>query len=378
MRIAVNTRLLLKNKLEGIGWFIYESLSRITKNHPGHEFFFLFDRKYDESFIFHDNVTPVVIGPQARHPVLFYIWFEISVPRALKKIKPDIFLSPDAYCSLSTDIKTLMVIHDLNFEHYPEHLPWLVRKYYKHYTPLFAHKATRIATVSNFSKEDIIEQYNIGADKIDVVVNGANEKFKPVSEKVKSETKSKYTDGEDYFLFIGALHPRKNLVNLFKAFDIYKGHSDSKAKLIVVGEKLWWTGDIKTTFDNMQFSKDVVFSGRLQADELVNVVGSALAMTYVSFFEGFGIPIVEAFYAGIPVITSNVTSMPEIAGDAALLIDPFKPQSIAKAMKEITEDNKLRDRLIAKGNKRKDQFTWDKTANNLWESILKVAGLEKK
>ena len=150
LKIAVNTRLLIKNKLEGIGWFSYETLKRITRAHPEHQFYFLFDRPFDESFVFGSNVTPIVIRPQARHPILFYLWFEKSIPRALKKINPDLFMSTDGYLSLSTTTPSLPVIHDLNFEHYPEQLPFLVRKYYKHYFPRFARKAARIATVSEF------------------------------------------------------------------------------------------------------------------------------------------------------------------------------------------------------------------------------------
>src|SRR5512139_2040469 len=102
MRIAVNTRLLIKDKLEGIGWFTYETLKRITRKHPEHEFIFLFDRPFDKEFIFAQNIIPVIITPEARHPILWYLWFEYSVPRALKKYKADIFLSPDGYLSLST------------------------------------------------------------------------------------------------------------------------------------------------------------------------------------------------------------------------------------------------------------------------------------
>ncbi len=372
LKIAVNTRLLLKNKLEGIGWFTFEALKRIVQSHPEHSFYFLFDRAFDESFIFGKNVTPIVIGPQARHPFLHYIWFEFSVPKALKKIQPDIFVSPDAYLSLKTNFKTLLVIHDLNFEHYPENMPALVRKYYKYFTPRFAKKATRIATVSDFSKQDIVKQYGIKPNKIDVVYNGANEKFKPISESEKTATKNRFTKGEDYFVFIGALNPRKNLVNLFRAFDIYRNASSTKAKLVVIGEKMWWTGEIKTTFENMQFKEDVVFTGRLEMEDLYRVIGSALAMTYVSYFEGFGIPIVEAFFAEIPVITSNVTSMPEIAGDAALLVDPFDPEDIAKAMKKLTFDEELRNSLIEKGGKQRQLFSWENTAKNLWKSIEKT------
>ncbi len=372
LKIAVNTRLLLKNKLEGIGWFTYESLKRIVLSHPEHEFFFIFDRKYDKSFIFSDNVKPIVIGPQARHPILHYLWFEHSIPRILKKIKPDIFLSPDAYCSLNTKTKTLIVIHDLNFEHFPEHMPWLVRKYYRYYTPRFAKKADRIATVSGFSKNDIVEQYGISPNKIDVVFNGANENFKPVTDEVKLETKQKFTKGDDFFVFIGALNPRKNLATLFKAFDIYKSKNETRVKLIVVGEKMWWTGNIKDAYENMKHKEEVVFTGRLEPEELYKVVASAMAVAYVSIFEGFGIPIVEAWYSDTPVITSNVTAMPEIAGDAALIIDPFQVESIANAMKSITFDDGLRQRLIEKGRERRELFSWDKTAKNLWDSIEKT------
>src|SRR5690606_7224010 len=117
MRIAVNTRLLLKGKLEGIGWFTYQTLERIVKQHPEHEFIFFFDRPYDRSFVFASNVTPVVLSPQARHPVLFYLWFELGIPRLLRKYKADLFLSPDGFSSLSTKVPTCLVIHDLAFEH---------------------------------------------------------------------------------------------------------------------------------------------------------------------------------------------------------------------------------------------------------------------
>ena len=219
MKIAVNTRLLIKDKLEGIGWFTYESLKRIVTAHPEHEFFFIFDRDYDGEFIFSTNVTPVVIGPQARHPVLFYIWFEFSLPAALKKIKADLFISPDAYLSLKTKVPSLLVIHDLNFEHYPKMVPFLARKHYQFFTPKFAEKADRIATVSQFSKDDIVQNYHISPEKIDVVYNGANETFYPINEDDKKKAKAMYCEGNDYFVFIGALNPRKNLVNLFKAFD---------------------------------------------------------------------------------------------------------------------------------------------------------------
>jgi glycosyltransferase involved in cell wall biosynthesis len=373
MKIAVNTRLLVKNKLEGIGWFTFENLKRICQQHPEHEFFFIFDRKYDPGFIFSDNIKPLVIGPQARHPFLYYLWFGYSIPYILKKIKADLFLSPDGYLSLGMKkIPQLAVFHDLNFEHYPEDLPFLERKNYKHFFPKYARHATRIATVSEYSKSDIVEQYQIEADKIDVVYNGANEAFEPIPEQLQTQVREKYTQGKPYFVFVGALHPRKNLVNLFKAFDVFKKASDNPVKLLIVGEKKWWTEKIETAYNQMQHKNAVCFSGRLSAENLHKVLASALALTYVSYFEGFGIPIIEAYRCHVPVITSNVTSMPEIAGDAALIIDPFDINSIADAMSEIYTKPGLRQQLIEKGKIRMQEFTWQKSADRLWSSILKT------
>ncbi len=369
MIIAVNTRLLIKNKLEGIGWFSFETLKRITQQHPEHEFIFIFDRKFDKDFIFSKNIKPIVIGPPARHPFLFYLWFEFSVTKILKQIKPDIFLSPDGYLSLRTKIPSLAIIHDLNFEHYPEDLPWLVRKYYKYYFPKFAKKAKRIGTVSEFSKSDIIKQYSIPKEKIDVIFNGANENFNAPNELIKKETLEKYSKGKPYFIFVGSLHPRKNLSNLFLAFDKFKQTDNSEIKLLIAGEKKWWTQDIENAYKQMTFADDVIFIGRVSEEKLANIIGSALAMTFVSYFEGFGIPIVEAFYCETPVIASNVTSLPEVAGDAALFIDPFSVDSIADAMQKIATDENLRKDLIEKGKLRKQEFSWQKSADLLWKSI---------
>ncbi len=372
MKIAVNTRLLIKNRLEGIGWFTYESIKRIVLSHSEHEFYFIFDRPYDEEFIFADNVTPIVVGPPARHPILFYLWFEFSIPRVLKKINPDIFVSPDAYLSLSSKVDDLIVIHDLNFEHFPEHLPWLVRKYYRYFTPLFAKKAKRIATVSQFSKNDIMEQYGIENDKVDVLYNGSNDKFKPIGNSEKIEVRNKYSGGYEYFVFVGAFNPRKNLQNIFKAFDKFKEENDTDIKFVVVGEKMYWSEEIKKSYESMAHRSEVIFTGRLESHELSKVVGSAIALVYASFFEGFGIPIIEAFAAEVPVITSNVTSMPEIAGNAALLVDPNSIDEISSSMLNISSNKELAVNLIEKGRLRKLDFTWDNTAENLWQSIQKT------
>ncbi|MEA3444599.1 MAG: glycosyltransferase family 1 protein [Bacteroidota bacterium] len=372
MNILVNTRLLLKDKLEGIGWFTFENLKRITRKHPEHSFFFLYDRPFSNEFIFAENITPIVAGPPTRHPVLWYFWFEWVIPRIIRKYKIDIFISPDGYLSLSAKVKTLLVIHDINFIHRPQDLPYLIGKYYNYFTPKFAGKATRIATVSEYSKQDIVYNYAISRDKIDVVYNGANPNYKPVAENIKTEIRNEYSNGSPYFIFIGALHPRKNVTRLLQAFDKFKEESTSECKLIIVGEKMFKSGEISECFQKMKHAGEVIFTGRLEPDTLNKVLASALALTFVPYFEGFGIPILEAFYCDTPVITSNKTSMPEVAANAALFVDPFSVDSIKNAMLKIYSDKKLRTELIERGRIRRHYFSWEKTSEKLWDSILRT------
>ena len=358
--------------MDGLGLFTEGSFKHIVTQHPKINFIFIFDRAPHTDFIFGKNVTTKVIGPQARHPFLYMIWYGFSLKRLLKKIKPDIFVGTNGMIPLNTKTKTLSVIHDLNFEHHPEHLPQIIRKYYCKYFPKFANNATRIASVSEFSKKDIVKTYNINATKIDVVYNGPNEQFQPISDKEKIEIQNKYTTGKSFFLFVGTLHPRKNLVNLFKAFNKFKTETKSDFKLLIVGRKMWWTDEIETTFQNLEFKNDIIFAGRLPEEELYKITAAAHALTYVPIFEGFGIPLVEAMSCGTPVITSNITSMPEVVEDAGFLVDPFSIEDITKAMVAIYTDEKLRAELIQKSLIQAKKFSWQKTGDLLWDSILKT------
>jgi len=370
--IGVNTRLLQKDKLEGIGWFTYETLIRITKNHPEHQFIFFFDRPFDASFIFSDNVKGVVLPPPTRHVIIFIPWFELQITNALKKHKVDLFLSPDGHLSLFSKVKSVAVIHDLNFLHLPQFLPKIVRWYYNYYFPKFAKKATQIATVSEYTKQDIVKSYGINSEKITVTFNGCNTKYAPISLSAQETVRQQFTNGKKYFLFIGLIIPRKNLVHLMLAFDVYKKQTGNDTLLVVIGEKKWWDTAHETTFQSLQYKHDVLFMGRLHPEILSQLLASAIALTYVPVFEGFGIPILEAFAAGTPVIAGNVTSMPEVAGDAALLVNPFNVADIADKMKLLSADENLRQELISKGLLRKTFFSWDKTAVKLWEAMEKA------
>lgn len=372
MQIVVNTRLLLKNRLEGIGWFSYQTLKRITENNPEVHFVFLFDRPYDESFVFADNITPLTVSPQARHPFLYYLWLQYSVKNLVSRLRPDLFLSPDGFLSLGAGYKQLPVIHDINFLHHPNDLKWMTGKYYNRYFPQFAKEAVRIATVSEYSKQDIAKNYGVSPEKIDVVYNGVNSFFKPLDEATKVTTRERVTGGPEYFVYIGSLHPRKNIPTLVKAFAEFKKESDTDIKLVLAGPDFWGMGDIRRVVETSGMTEEVVFTGRLSDADLALVLGSALALTFIPYYEGFGIPLIEAMAAEVPVISGNVTSLPEVAGDAALLVNPMDVTEIKNAMLKLYQEENLRKELIQKGRLQQQQFSWDKSADLLWKSMLRA------
>lgn len=356
MRIAINTRFLLPHKMEGFGRFTYEVAKRLVVQYPEHTFYFFFDRPFDPKFVFGDNVIPVVLNPPARDPILFKIWFNWSVTFALKKHKIDLFFSPDGYLSLRTNVPQIGVIHDLNFEHFPEDIPTRPQKYLKSYFPKFAEKANHIITVSEFSKQDIASKYTIDPEKITVAYNGANSVFKPQSEAVKTKVRMEYTNGASFFVYVGAIHARKNIDRLIEAFLLYKRRSNSSTKLLIVGAPLWSKESSKT-------GNDIFFTGHVKINQLAKIVGAAKALCLVSYFEGFGIPIIEAMQSGVPVLSGNLTALPEVCGEAGVLVDPFDVKGISEGIERLDLDQALRSECIEKGFLQAQKFSWDYTAD---------------
>lgn len=289
-------------------------------------------------------------------------------------MKPDLFLSPDGFLSMGATCKQLPVIHDINFLHHPKDLKWLTGKYYNYYFPKFAKEASRIATVSEYSKQDIAKNYGINPERIDVVYNGINPFFKPVDEATKQTIRKKITGGREYFVYVGSLHPRKNIPALIRSFSQFKLESRSDVKLVLAGPNYWGMQDIYTIINLCGVKEDVIFTGRLPDEELALVLGSALALTFIPYYEGFGIPLLEAMAAEVPIIAGNNTSLPEVAGEAALLVNQNNTDEIKQAMLRLYQDKKLQKDLIEKGGIQKQRFSWDKSAELLWESILKTTG----
>lgn len=379
--MAINTRLVIPGKLDGIGWFTLETVQRITADHPEHQFHLLFDRRPPLALFPTSNVQCHWLLPPARRPFLQDLWFDHAVARFLKRNDVDLFISPDGFHSARSSVPQLVVQHDLNFEHHPEWLPQRVARHYLSRFPMAAEKAIRMATVSTFSAEDIHKRYGIPRNRIDVVYNGAGLAYRQVPLGLdalsrKAAVRNKFTKGQPYFVFIGTQHPRKNVEGLLAAFRQYR-EDGGQWDLLLVGTALWR----KRRFDSRRavadlpqsLSSHVHQSDWLPQSELAQVLSAAGGLVFIPWFEGFGIPIVEAFAAGTPVIHSNRTSVPEVAGDAGIEVDPGDEQAVARAMRRLEREPALGKALVEKGKVRAELFTWSRTAQLLWDSISKAA-----
>jgi glycosyltransferase involved in cell wall biosynthesis len=367
VKIAVNTRLLLKDRLEGIGQFTAEIFKRLSLAHPEVEWLFIFDRPFHADFIFGDNVKAKVLFPPTRHPLLWHWWFQIALPPLLKKENVDLFISPDGMIPLWGSTLSLPVIHDLNYHHQPKNLDIVAGSYMRYFYPKFAKKGIRVATVSKFCQKDLSETYQLEMANIDVIPNGYGHYFKPLSWAEQQQARQKFCGGKAYFLYIGALNPRKNLVGLLAAFAKYR-QNGGLHQLMIVGEKMRWTAAIEEAVQNHPFKQEMQFTGRLSNIDLAQVVAAAQALCLVSHFEGFGIPILEAYACQTPVICANNTALPEVAGEGALLVDSRNANAIANAMQQMEEDGK-REQLISKGQVQLKKYHWDLSAQAMWSSI---------
>ncbi len=362
-KIAINLWVLRNKQYDGIGYFAIQTTQRMIKSMPETEFILLLPANYSEHFFYTSNVFHYKIFPPLRHPILYVIWIEIILPIFILFKKIDKLYSPDGMICPMTKADQFPVIHDLNFILFPQGLKFLNRVFYNIYIKKYCQRAKTIFTVSEFSKKEIIKHYKVYDNKIKVIYNAVN--FlgnEPI--------KNKVTSGEKYFLFIGSIIPRKNLKRLLYAFELFKERSQTDIKLKLAGNLLWDTPEIKNIIEVSKFKKDIEILGRITDEVKFKLMQDALALCFVSIYEGFGVPILEAFYAKTILITSNTSSMPEIAGDAAFYVDPFNEKSIALGLEHVSKiTSEERNKYIEKGKIRLNCYSWDKSSKEI-ENVL--------
>jgi glycosyltransferase involved in cell wall biosynthesis len=365
MKIAINARFSGQNTIEGYGRFTNGLVQAMASAFTADEFIMMYDRQPEISVMRARNISEMVKGPAARHPLLWKLWYDVSMPSMAGKAEADIIFSPDGFCSLHCSIPQVLAIHDLAYLHYPFGISRLYRAYYRYYTPQFIRKAKHIVTVSEFSMQDIIDHYPHAKGKISVIHNAADRGFIPLDWKAKDRVKEKYAGGSEYFLYAGAIHPRKNLVNLLKGFSWFKKRQRSGMNLILAGRLAWGADEFVKQMQTYKYRDEVLMTGYIPDEEMQQLVGAAYALVYPSHWEGFGLPVLEAMQSGVPVITSSISSMPEIGGDAAMYCEPGDSEAWGKAMGHLYKDENFRAGLISKGFKRSALFSWEDSARKL-------------
>lgn len=342
--------------------------------HPEDEFVFLFDRPFDPQFVYGKNVTPVVMPPRARFAPQFYWWFEWVIPKALKKYGADVFFSPDSMCSLSAKTPTVMTCHDLVPLHYPNQIPLIHRHYLLHFLPKYLRRADHVLTVSDFVRRDISQTCDIPPEKISAVHNGCRECFFPIQDFEKQQVRDEFAAGQEYFLYSGAIHPRKNIHRLIRAFDIFKVKTGAPVKLLLAGRSAWKTGEVTMALEQANNRADIRFTGYIAEETLPKLMASALALTYVSLSEGFGLPLLEAMNTDTPVLAANTTALPEVAGESALLVDPFSVTAIAAGLEKLWMDRVFCQKLVEKGRVQREKFSWDTATEQVYALLKQTSG----
>ena len=363
MRIGINA-LILKENNTGTGYYtkcLIEKLQYDTKNEY---YIFLSSKNLLNSS--ENNNFKIYEFPLAATSIIFRILIEqFLLKRYIKKLKIEILHSTSFSIPLNQNlIPNIVTIHDIFHEKFKKTIKPLTRIYHKIIFNASIKKADFIIADSKNTKEDIINYLGIDDKKITVVLLGVNSIY------LKKNIDSKKNNFGKYFLYVGSLEPRKNIDSVIKAFS--KIHKYIDEILVIVGAKKWKETHLYELVKELGIEKKVFFCGYIADDELPGIYANATALVFPSFYEGFGLPVIEAMAAGTAVITSNNSSLSEISNGASLLVDPYSIDEISIAMKKIVLDTGLKEQQIAKGLRNSKNFTWEKTAEETIDVYKKI------
>ena len=303
------------------------------------------------------------------------LWTQIGLPIHLATTtkKPDVFLTLTHYGPRFSKIPTIVSVMDLSYLHYPETFKKNDLYQLTKWTEYSVKKAKKVITISNSSKDDIIKYYKVRPDKVKVVHLGLkNLSMNALSEKELSE----FGVNKKFILFVGTLQPRKNIARLIEAFSLLNPGLISDHQLVVIGKKGWLYEDILSAPERFNVKDKVVFLDYISDEDLPTFYRKAEVFVLPSLYEGFGLPVLEAMRYGCPVITSNVSSLPEAGGDAAQYFQPDDVNDIRKTIEKVLTDKELREKMIERGREHYKKFTWEKAAKEVLGAIEEVAKLE--
>jgi len=304
------------------------------------------------------------------------LWTHLCLAWELQRHPPDVLFVPAHVLPLVHPPRCVVTVHDLGYRHYPQaHTRW-AHWYLDWSTRHNARAAQRIIADSEATKRDLTTFYGVQPDKMMVVYPAGGEGFAPVRNAATlASVRQRYRTGECYYLYVGTLQPRKNLPTLLIAFAtlLRQGALADNVRLVIAGKKGWLYDEILATVRALALEERVVFTGYVPQEDLPALLSGALAYVLPSWYEGFGLPVLEAMACETPVICSNVSSLPEVAGDAALLFPPGDVAALAQAMERVYREPAWRDELAARGRERARLFSWERCAQQVLAVLESVA-----
>ncbi len=367
MRIAIN--LLPYNEIGGIVIYIQHLLQSLGKINKEDSFFIFTGKETLANLKFnYTNFYYIETPINSYRKIKRVLYEQLIFPFLLKKYKIDVIFNPSVSGPIFWSGKKITTIHDCAYDRFEEFDTFRTEVYFKLMFYETTKLASRIIANSNFSKKEITELYKVNPNKIEVIYEGVPELSK-INEDFIQKTLKKFKIDKPYFLYIGNWRPRKNLPGLIKAFKIFRKKTNLDFLLVVGGRKDRRFLDLEKDINENQLEGMVILTDALSREEVSALYKKAKALTFPSFYEGFGLPILEAQSLGVPVLTSNTSSLPEVAGDSALCVNPCDIEDIAKGMIKIAFDEKLREDLIKKGFENIKRFSWERSAKQLLDLL---------
>lgn len=365
MKIAIDATIIRKENT-GTGFYIINLINGLAKIKDGNDYYIFMNNELSKEFFNFENNNFHIINKNFKNRIFRVIWQFFLFPFELKKLKVRVLHSPNYITPLfKLGFKVIVTIHDLTFYLFPEKFTVTKRLLFKYMLPLFIKISDKIIAVSNNTKKDILKFFKISESKVIVTFESYPEYYTYNNDSNDQNILTKYGIGSKYLLFVGMIEPRKNILSILKSFK--EIDSDLELDLVIAGKKGWYYKEIELYLEKLLrigIKNKIIFTGYVSEPELKYLYQNAFIFIYPSIYEGFGIPPLQAMACKVPVITSNLSSLPEVVGDAAIMVNPYDINKISEAIKTLYNDLDKRSELVNKGVIQAKKFSLENFAKN--------------
>lgn len=377
MKIAIDAFEANFGERVGIGNYVYNLVKNLARIDPRNNYTLYLKSPISKEFYFEqDNFRFRPLQSLTYRT----FWTQLRLPVELFSHRPEILHVPAGQkIPPYRPCKTIVTIHDIAFLTFKNYFHPSIRWRSIKFTRYAVRHADKIIAISESTKKDILNFYGVKPDRVVVIYHGVEDIYRPINDVDQiNKSRGKYNLGSNYMLFVGVLQPRKNIPRLIRAFNSFIKNKKKDCQLVIAGKKGWLYDDIFHTTKILKIEDRVIFPGYVPIEDMPALMSGARLLVLPSLYEGFGIPLLEAMACGTPVIASNVSSIPEVVGDAGLLFDPYNEEEIAQAMFDVLSNESLRSEMIKKGLERAKLFSWEKAARQTLSVYEEVYGSTKK